>query len=269
VSILSIVSIVSIALHVDHSPLPQDLHAPVDQSHSPQPTAFPPAPPAPRWTPWTLWTPWTEHRGAGSLNPFHSREAPLVCGTPPAGRGYGLWAVGLARRTRVRSREAWLVCGRSRCRLTPWRPPALKGQHIPAQGNALGNRVPPFLRTLQGRGHRAACALRYVAPLQGAGWGGLTPYPGLGPWAGMYGPFRASIGGPVIVDQPLQPHSPQPSPPAPPAPHMDTMDPMDTMDRTPGRGLPQPPALTREAPDLRNAPGRSRLWAVGCGVGRA
>jgi hypothetical protein len=203
--------------------------------------------------------------------PFTHARRPWSAERPrPVGAmGCGLWAVGLARRTRVRSREAWLVCGRSRCRLTPWRPPALKGQHIPAQGNALGNRVPPFLRTLQGRGHRAACALRYVAPLQGAGWGGLTPYPGLGPWAGMYGPFRASIGGPVIVDQPLQPHSPQPSPPAPPAPHMDTMDPMDTMDRTPGRGLPQPPALTREAPDLRNAPGRSRLWAVGCGVGRA
>jgi hypothetical protein len=52
---------------------------------------------------------------------------------------------------------------------------------------------------------------------------------------------------------------------APPAPRW-TRWTMDTMDRKPGRGLPQPPSFTRGASGPRNASGRSRLWAVGCGV---
>jgi hypothetical protein len=56
--------------------------------------------------------------------------------------------------------------GRARHGLTPQRPAALKGQHIPAQGNALGERrTPPIPRPLKGRGHRALCEVQYVTPL--------------------------------------------------------------------------------------------------------
>jgi hypothetical protein len=56
-------------------------------------------------------------------------------------------------------------------------------------------------------------------------WGGLTPYPGLEPWAGMYRPCRA---GKV----------------------------------RPANALP----LTRGRAGLRTDCGRSRLWAIGCGL---
>jgi hypothetical protein len=80
-----------------------------------------------------------------------------LCAPPPAVRG--------------------LLCG------------ALKGRCTPAQGNALGTRVPLPHSTLTGCCNRTSHTVGYRTP--SGCWIGGAGFPRALPWAGMCCPFRA------------------------------------------------------------------------------
>jgi hypothetical protein len=87
---------------------------------------------------------------------------------------------GVGGRERVRSREDGLVCGTAPARSHALATGCPERATHTSPGQRPGETVyPPFLRTLKGRGHRATCTLRYVAPLQGA-VGGVDPVPRVG-----------------------------------------------------------------------------------------